>query len=515
VADTVQARAAQDGTNRPASAARQAIALGLIALAALVAALTSSILVPLLSQIAISLHASSSATEWVLTSTLLVAAVSVPVFGRLGDLYGKKRMLVVAMVTLVLGSLVSAFTNNITVMIVGRSIVGLSLAAIPLGISLIGTILPPGKAGQGIALISSMLGIGGALGLPLAGLVAEDSNYHALFWICAAGGVIAIAGIIPLVAEPPRLATGSFDIVGTVLLAVTLMALLVPLSEAGAWAWADPRTVGLLAGFAVLAVVFVAVERRIASPVIDTRVNARPALLLTNIASVCVGFALFATLIGTANYVEAPRASGYGFGLSIVGSGLCMVPGGLMMLLMSPVSARLSARFGPKRTLALGAAIVAVGFLWRIALTAKLWDVVVGSALAGTGTGIAYAAMPSLILLAAPRSELAAANGLNSLARSVGSSLASAIGGTILAGSLIAVGGYALPSLAAYRVLFAISAGSAVVGAILALLVPPASPQALRCKAPLAGSGGTCSESDGGSARGGKSSGPNLSFRLS
>ena len=186
----------------------------------------------------------------------------------------------------------------------------------------------------------------------------------------------------------------------------------------------------------------------------------------------CVGFALFATLIGTANYVEAPRASGYGFGLSIVGSGLCMVPGGLMMLLMSPVSARLSARFGPKRTLALGAAVVAVGFLWRIALTAQLWDVVVGSALAGTGTGIAYAAMPSLILRSAPRGELAAANGLNSLSRLVGSSIASAIGGTILASSVVVVGGVAFPSLAAYQILFALCAVAAVLGAVIAMLVP-------------------------------------------
>jgi cyanate permease len=151
-----------------------------------------------------------------------------------------------------------------------------------------------------------------------------------------------------------------------------------------------------------------------------------------------------------------------------------MLPSGLAMLAMSPVSARLSARFGPKVTLALGAAIVAIGFLGRIAFTGQLWEVIAGTAIAGAGTGIAYAGMPSLILLAAPRSEIAAANGLNSLARSVGSSLASAVGGTILASSVIIAGGTALPSLAAYRILFALCAGSAVVGAILALTVPPA-----------------------------------------
>jgi MFS family permease len=474
VASTAAARAAHDSTGEPAGAARQAAGLGLIALAALLAALTSTILVPVLPRIQASLRVSSATSEWLLTSTLLVAAVAVPVFGRLGDLYGKKRMLVIALITLVAGSLVSALTSDITVMMVGRSIVGLSMAAIPLGISLISSILPPARSGQGIALISSMLGIGGALGLPLAALVAEHTDYHAIFWICVALGVVTIAGILPVVPEPPRLARGRFDIPGTVVLVITLIALLLPLSEAGTWGWGDARTLALLAASAVLAIGFVLVERRIASPVIDTRVNARPALLLTNIASVCVGFALFASLIGTADYVEAPSASGYGFGVSIVGSGLCMVPSGIMMLLMSPVSARLSARFGPRVTLTLGATIVALGFAARIAFTGRLWEVIAGTAIAGTGTGIAYAAMPSLILLAAPRSELAAANGLNSLARSVGSSLASAVGGTILASSVVMAGGTALPSLAAYRVLFAISAASAVAGAALALAVPAA-----------------------------------------
>jgi len=473
VTDIAQASATPAASEKD-TVPRQAVTLGLISLAALLVSLTSSVLVPVLPQMGASMHASPAALEWVLTSTLLVAAVAVPVFGRLADLYGKKRMLVTTQVILVLGSVVCALTSNTAVMIAGRAIVGLSMAGVSLGISLISSLLPPERSGQGIALISSMLGIGGALGLPLAGLVAEHADYHALFWICAAGGIIAIAGIIPLVPESARLASGRFDLPGTALLTVTLVTLLLPLSEAGSWGWGNAKTIGLLTAFAVLAITLVAMERRLASPVIDMRVNARPALLLTNVASVCVGFAMFASLIGTATYVEAPRASGYGFGQSIVGSGLCMLPSGLAMLAMSPVSAKLSARFGPKFTLALGALVVAIGFLGRIAFTAHLWEVIAGTTIAGAGTGIAFAGMPSLILLAAPRSELAAANGLNSLARSVGSSLASAVGGTILASSVIFVGGTALPSLAAYRVLFALCAGSAVVGAILALTVPPA-----------------------------------------
>ena len=295
-----------------------------------------------------------------------------------------------------------------------------------------------------------------------------------LFWICVAGGALALAGTIAVVPEPPVGGRGRFDLPGTVLLAVALVALLLPLSEASVWGWGDVRTIGLLAVAVVLLAAFVWVERRLASPVIDMVVNARPALLLTNVASLCVGFALFATLIGTANFVEAPAAAGYGFGSSILVGGLCLLPSGLCMLALSPVSAKISARFGPKIALALGAVIVGVGFILRIAAVGELWEIIVGTSIAGAGTGIAYAAMPSLILRAAPRSELAAANGLNSLARSVGSSLASAVGGTILTSQVIMLGGYALPSLSAYRLLFAICAAAAITGAVIALVIPAA-----------------------------------------
>ena len=450
--------------------------LALISVAGLLVSLTQSLLIPVLPTLTASLHTSTTNAEWLLTSTLLVAAVAVPVVGRLADLFGKKRLLVFTLAAFVAGSLLCALSNSLGALIVGRAVTGLSMAAIPLGISLVSATLPPERARSGIALISAMLGIGGALGLPLAGAIAEHANYHILFWICVAGGGVCLAGTAYFVPEAPILARGKMDVGGSVLLGAALITLLLPLSEASVWGWGDPKTLGLLAAAVVLFAVFAVVERRRASPVVDLRVNARPALLLTNLASVAVGFALFAILLGTASYVQAPPSSGYGFGSSILVSGLCLLPSGVFMLLMSLVSPKISARFGPKITLALGAAIVGLGFIERIVLTGQLWQVVLGTTLAGMGTGIAYAAMPSLILLAAPRSELAAANSLNSLARSVGSSLAAALGGTILAASLITVGGYALPSLSAYRMLFAVCAGAAFLGAAISLCIPASPP---------------------------------------
>ncbi|AGL16803.1 MFS transporter [Actinoplanes sp. N902-109] len=454
---------APDGAAGPRSG-RQLVIMLVIGIGALLVSLTLALLVPVIGELTRDLHTTTGGAAWILTSTLLVSAVAVPVYGRLGDLFGTRRMLLIALSALVVGSVVCGFADNLATMIVGRAVVGLAPAAVPLGISLVGVALPAERARSGIAVVSAMLGVGGALGLPLAGLIAEYADYHWLFWICAIGGALALPAVRLLVPEPARGAKGRYDIPGTLLLAGGVLALLLALSQGGSWGWGSARVIGLFAAAVLLLVVFVPVELRITAPLVDMRTTARPALLLTNIASLFVGFAL----IGTASYVEAPAATGYGFGASVLVGGLCMLPGGVGMLIFSPVSARLE----PRTALAVGAVVIAAGFLSRIWLTGALWQIIAGAGVAGVGTGIAYAAMPGLIIHATPRSELAAANGLNTLFRSVGSSLASAIGGAILAGVTVRTGGYELPSLTAYRILFAVCAGAALLGAVLALLIP-------------------------------------------
>jgi MFS family permease len=450
----------------------QIAAVTVVCIAGLMVSLTMSVLIPVLPQVAVALHSSTTSTEWLLTSTLLAAGVAVPIVGRLGDLYGKRLLLMMCAGFLTIGSLICALSHSLIPMIIGRGVTGLSLAAVPLGISLITVTLPARRALLGVALVSATLGIGGALGLPLAGFVGEHADYHLLFWILLGGGLISMLGSWVFLTEPPQRGKSRFDLSGAILLAVALLCLLLPLSEAAVWGWGSPRTLGLLALAIVLLVSFVLLERRTRSPLVDIAANAKPALLRTNIASLCIGFAMFASFIGTAAYVQAPKASGYGFGTTIVVSGLCMLPSGLAQLALSPVSAIISRRSGPKITLCLGSLVVAAGFASRIFLTAGLWEIVLGTTIAGAGIGIAFAAMPALISLGAPRSEIAAANGLNSLSRASGGSLASAIGGTVLASSVVVVGGVAFPSLASYQILFALCAVAAVLAALIALLVP-------------------------------------------
>jgi MFS family permease len=469
----VERRAAERELREHTSPGAARLELVVVGVGALMVSLSQSLLVPVLPVLPQKLHTSPGNVEWLLTSTLLVGAVAVPLFGRLGDMFGKRLMLMVALGTLAVGSLLDAVTSNVALLILGRAIQGASLSAIPLGISLLSSILPRERVRSAIALVSAMLGVGGALGLPLAGLVGEHADFHLLFWITTVAGAAALFATVAFVRESPSRTGGRIDALGAVLLTGGLVALLLPLAQGSSWGWTSIRTIVLLVLAVLVLVTFVVVERRKSAALVDIAAMSRRPIVLTNLASLLFGFALFASLIGTASFVEAPRASGYGFGSSIVVGGLCLLPSGVLMLLLAPVAARLIGRLGPHRTLALGALAVAAGWLLRVVATGSVWEVVIGSTIIGGGTGIGYAAMPTLINRNTPVSEIAAANGLNSLSRSLGSSLASAIGGSLLTASTIVLGGFELPSLGAYRALFAICGGAAVAAAVIALFIPP------------------------------------------
>lgn len=453
------------------SSGRATFWLLLVGLGALVVSLSQSLLVPVLADLPEKLNSDTSTVQWLLTSTLLVSAVAVPLLGRLGDMWGKRLLLLVAIAAMAVGSLITAISDNVTVLIIGRAIQGVSSGAVPLGISLLATLLPKKRRASAMATISAMLGVGGALGLPFAGLIAEHGDFHTLFWVTTIGAAVAFAGILFFVPESHDRAGGKVDVLGSILLAGALVALLLPLSEGSEWGWGSARTVWLFVASAVLFAAFGLWEARHRAPLIDLSSLARRPILLTNIASLFIGFALFASLIGTATYVEMPKETGYGFAATTLVAGLTMLPSGLAMLVFAPIAARLINSIGPGRTLALGSVIVAIGWVLRITVHADLWQVVVGSTVVGIGTGIGYAAMPALISANTPHNELASANSVNTVVRSLGSSLASAVGGSILASFTIALGPAVLPSLTAYRVLFAICGGAALLAAVLALFV--------------------------------------------
>ncbi|MCZ0208986.1 MFS transporter [Streptomyces achromogenes] len=458
-------------TDQPTRKAGGAV-VPVLAFAGIVVAVMQTLLVPVIKDLPQLLDTAPSNATWVLTSTLLSGAVATPIMGRLGDLYGKRRMLVLSLAVMVIGALVSAFTSELITMIVGRTLQGFAMGAIPLGIGLMRDMLPRERLGSAMALMSSSIGVGGGLALPAAALVAQHTDWHALFYGAAGLGALAIVLTFLAVPESPMRAQGSFDLAGALGLSTGLVLLLLPITKGSDWGWSSGTTLGLFAAAVVVLLLWGLYELRVQAPLVDLRTTARPAVLFTNLASIMVGVAFYVVSLVLPQLLQLPTATGYGLGQSMVVAGLCVAPLGLTMMFTAPVYARLSARYGPKVTLIIGLLIIAVGYGGGLGLMDAAWQTIVTSVILGAGIGLAYSSLPALIVGAVPASETGAANGLNTLMRSIGTSVSSAVIGMVLANTANNVGGVAIPTMHGFRVSFLIATAAVAVGLLLALFLP-------------------------------------------
>jgi MFS family permease len=452
-------------TDRPA-------VVPVLAFAGIVVAVMQTLLVPVIKDLPLLLDTSPSNATWVLTSTLLSGAVATPIMGRLGDLYGKRRMLVLSLAVMVVGALVSAVASALLPMIVGRTLQGFAMGAIPLGIGLMRDMLPRERLGSAMALMSSSIGVGGGLALPAAALVAQQSDWHALFYGAAGLGVLAIALTLLVVPESPMRAEGTFDLPGALGLSTGLVLFLLPITKGSDWGWTSALTLGLFAASVVVLLLWGVYELRSKAPLVDLRTTARPAVLFTNLASIMVGVSFYVVSLVLPQLLQLPASTGYGLGQSMVVAGLLVAPLGLTMMLTAPVYARLSARYGPKFTLILGLSIIAFGYGAGLGLMSAAWQSLVIAVLLGAGIGLAYSSLPALIVGAVPASETGAANGLNTLMRSIGTSVSSAVIGMVLANTADTVNGVEVPTMHGFRLSFLIATGAVAIGLLLALFLP-------------------------------------------
>ena len=396
--------------------------------------------------------------SWLVTATLLAGAVATPSLARLADMYGKRRMMLASLAAMTLGSVIAALSSSLGVLITARALQGFGMALIPIAISIMRDEIPRERLGSAVALVSATLGVGAAVGLPLSGFVYEHLGWHALFWISAALGAIVAVAVRVVIPESRLRSGGTFDIVGALLLSGVLVGLLLGITKGGTWGWANERTLLCFSAAAALLAVWLPWELRVRQPLVDVRTSARRPVLLTNIASFLAGFAMYCNMLTTTELLQIPTSTGYGFGLAVTTAGLAMLPAGLTMVVMAPVSAAITRRFGAKVTLMVGAGALAAGYLLRVFLMAEVWQIVLGAIVVSTGTAISYAAMPILIMRAVPATETAAANGLNMVLRSVGTSTASAAVAAVLTTVTMTVGGIAYPSQQAFQHVFVLAA---------------------------------------------------------
>ncbi|MFE9989386.1 MFS transporter [Streptomyces sp. NPDC005381] len=457
----------------PQPTARASGVIATLAFAGTVAAIMQTLVTPLIAELPQILHTTPANSAWVITVTLLVAAVCVPVSGRLGDLLGKRRMLLACSVPLAVGSVVCALSSSVTPMIVGRGLQGMGMGIVPLGIALLRDVVPAEKLSSSIALVSASMGIGGGLGLPISAAVAQYANWRVLFWGSAVLAVVIGTLIWFLIPDVPASAKGQrFDALGALGLGVGLVCLLLGVSKGADWGWGSATTLGLLVGAVVVLVAWGAWELRTRDPLVDLRTTGRPRVLLTNVASIFVGFGMYASMLIIPQLLQFPEATGYGLGQSMLAAGLWMAPGGIMMMIVSPFGGKLTDARGPKFTLVCGVLIIALGYGLSLVLMSTAWGLMLVGMVVSSGVGLAYGSMPALIMSSVPLSETAAANGFNTLMRSLGTSVGSAVVGVVLAQMTTTAGGYTFTSENGFRTGLVVGGCVALVAAAIAAVIP-------------------------------------------
>jgi EmrB/QacA subfamily drug resistance transporter len=440
----------------------------LLAVAAVAYALLQSLVAPALLTIQEDLHTTTAGAAWILTAYLLSASVITPIAGRLGDMYGKKRVMVAVLIVLALGTALAGLASTIGVMIVARVIQGAGGAVFPLSFAIIRDEFPRERVPHGIALISAILGIGGGLGIVLAGPIVEHLTYHWLFWFPLVAVVIATIGIVLFVPESPVRTRGRIDPLGAVLLASWLVALLVPISEGPTWGWTSPKTLGLFALAAVLIPVWVWAESRSRAPLVDMQMMRLRPVWTTNLAALVLGFGMFASFVLVPEFVELPARDGFGFGASVTEAGFFMLPATLGMLIGGPISGRLSSTVGSRVPLMLGALLSCIAFTLLTLAHDQRWEIYLALLVMGIGIGFAFASMANLIVESVPAHQTGVATGMNTIIRSIGGAIGSQVSAAIVTATIVA----GRPTDRGFTLAFASAAGALALGFFVALYVP-------------------------------------------
>lgn len=453
---------------RPPVPARPNVIVAVLCLAGLSYAVLASVLVPALPTIRDSLGASETSVTWLLTSFLLGASVGTGILGRLGDMHGKQRLLLWTLTILSAATLAAALSTSLGVLIVARVIQGASGGVFPLAFGIVRDEFPADRVASKIGLLSAVLGVGGGLGVVLSGVIAQHFDWHWLFWMPFGACVVAAVLVWRFVPESPVRVPGRVNWLAGAVMAAGVTSILLGISQAGSWGWASARTLGLIAfGLAVCAV-WVAIELRSREPLVDMAMMRMRSVWSANAAAFLIAAGMYSSFIAIPQMVQLPQSTGFGFGKSVIASGLFLLPctlgQGLTSALSGPVVARFGARFG----VVVGALVISVGFAYLVAFHASTADVLVTSTVIGLGIGLAFAALGNVIVEAVPPFQTGVATGMNTVARTMGGALGGQLSATFIAGHVAhgqpTVDGF-LVTFACAAVLLLLAAAAAAAGA--------------------------------------------------
>ena len=446
--------------------------LAVLSLGGLAYAMLSSSVVPALPTMQHALHTSETDITWLLTAYLLSASVGTAIIGRLGDMYGKERLLLYTLVVLACGTLLAAVSSSLIVIIIARFIQGASGGIFPLAFGIVRDEFPREKVAGSIGLLSAILGVGAGIGIVLSGVIVEHLNYHWLFWIPLFATIVAAVATWRFIPESPIRAPGRINWLAAALMTAGISLVLLAISETTTWGWGSSRTLGLILLGLIVTGAWISVEVHSSNPLIDMTMMRIRGVWTTNLAAFLLGAGMYASFIVFPQFAQLPKSTGFGFGASVVVSGLYLLPSTLFMTALGLYAGRISARFGSRRALLTGTAFTTASFALLTFAHGHPYDFLIAAALLGIGIGLAFAALGNLIVQSVSSHQTGVASGMNTVMRTLGG----ALGGQLSASFIAANTSNGLATVTGFSETFLMATGFLVVCFCAGLLVPKERP---------------------------------------
>ncbi|MEU2232904.1 MFS transporter [Streptomyces vietnamensis] len=419
-------------TERPGPAVTAVV--GLLVFFEVTSGVVQTGIAPLLPALAAHLGIDAADTNWIVSVQLLAAAVCVPLFGRLGDLHGHRRMLRIALALIAAGTLIVALADTYPLALAGRLLQGPLAALLPLEIALVRDRLPVAGARRAIALLVGSLALGSLVGGVAMGLLhSAVGDLRPVLLVPAALALICVPVSFVAVPESTRRASGRVDWPGVTLLSTSVLALLGGVGAAKNGVWSSPAVLGPLLLGAALLTAWVLVELRAAEPLVDIRALAGREAAPFYLGAFLFGIFYFGSQAPNATFFAAdPATAGYGFAMSALAISLVSLPGYVAAVLGSFATAAVARRIGYRPTLVAAFALVAAAFLQYAVLHDEVWHMAAGSFFLGLGTGLALGAMPTVIVEASDPSRTGIAAALYNNIKTLGGAVAGGVFASLL-----------------------------------------------------------------------------------
>lgn len=422
---------------------------------------------------------------WLITAFLLVGAVSAGLSSRLGDLYGRRRLLILTLMFALAGSLIGAFATSLPWLIAGRAVQGMSAALLPLTIGLVREHLPKARVPVGIGWVAAMASFTAGAGILLGGWLVDHAGWRWIFWFSVgqtALSIVAVAALLP--PSVRQAAVGRLDLLGGVLFAPGVALLLWAVTRMKGSGPADPVTLGLIATGLLASAAWVRHEWRHPQPMIDVRRFAERQVGLAMGLMALFGLGTAQLMLVILLLAQQPAWTGIGLGLTATLAATIKVPASLAGLFGAPWSGHVAARHGARRAALVGSVVICAGWVGVLLQHDAVWLLVAEAFLITLGGSILYAAIPNLIVEVAPADRTSEINGMSHVVRTVGTAIGTQLATLLLASSTVndaALGSGTHPSPAAYGLTFAFVILCAGTGVLLAMALPRRD----RARAPL------------------------------